>query len=79
MSDEDGAKEPVARWIYKKKKKQLPIENTNQQIIKDLVINNKEYELEKQPEEDVDWKKLLIKEAFKNYHCTLESFFKKLI
>ena len=24
-SDEDGAKEPASRWIYKKKKKQLPI------------------------------------------------------
>ena len=53
-SDEDGAKEPTTKWIYKKKKKWLPIEKPDQQIIKDLVTNSKEYVLEKQPEEDED-------------------------
>ena len=65
-SDEDGVEEPTSRWIHKKKNKRLPIENPNQQIIKDLVINSKEQVPEKYPEEDGDWTKLLIKEAFKN-------------
>ena len=65
-SDEDGFKEPTSRWIYKKKKKRLPIEKADQQIIKDLVINNEKYVLEKQPKEYGDGKMLLIKEAFKN-------------
>ena len=30
MSDEDGAKEPATRWIYKNKKKRLPIEMSHQ-------------------------------------------------
>ena len=42
-SDEDGAKEFVSRWIYKKKEKRLPIEKPDQQIIKDLVINSEEH------------------------------------
>jgi hypothetical protein len=41
-SDEDDYKEPAAKWIYKKKKKWLPIEKSDQQIIKDLVINSEE-------------------------------------
>ena len=66
MSDEDGAKEPTTKWIYKKKQKWLPFENTDQQVIKDLVINREEHVPQKQPKEDGDWTKLLIKEAFKN-------------
>ena len=65
-SDEDGTKEPAARWTHKKKKKSLPIEKLDNQIIKDLVINHEDHVPEKQVEEDGDWMKLLIKEAFKN-------------
>ena len=53
IGDEDGSKEPTTIWIYKKKKKWLPIEKPDQQIIKDLVINSEEYVLEKQPGEDM--------------------------
>ena len=53
-SDEDGAKEPATRWIYKNKKRRLQIEKPDQQITKGLVINREEYVLEKQPKEDGD-------------------------
>lgn len=41
-SDEDNIEKPLARWIFKKKQKQLPMEKPDQQIIKDLIINTKE-------------------------------------
>jgi hypothetical protein len=43
----------------------LPVENLDQQIIKDLVINSEEHVPKKQPKEDGDWKKFIIKKAFK--------------
>ena len=46
-SDEDNTEEPMARWIFKKKHKQLSMEKPDQQIIKDLIINTEEHVLDK--------------------------------
>ena len=40
-SDEEGFVEPVLRWIVGKKRKQLSVEQPDQQPIRDLVINVK--------------------------------------
>ena len=46
-SEEDNPKESMARWIFKRKRKCLPIEKPNQQMVQDLIINTKQQELVK--------------------------------
>ena len=72
---EDNSEEPMARWIFKKKQKRLPMEKSNQKIIKDLIINTEEHALDKQLEGDKHLMELLIKEAFEHIKAPLISGF----
>jgi signal recognition particle GTPase len=65
-SEEDNPEERVARWIVKKKKKHLLIENLDQQIVKDLIINTKQQERAKQSEGRCHSTKTFIEEAFRS-------------
>ena len=76
-SDEDNVEEIVARWIFKKKHKRLPMEKPDHQIIKDLIINTEEHAPDKHPEGDKDSMELFIKEAFENIKAPLISRFIK--
>ena len=64
-SDKDNLEELVARWIVKKKRKHPPIENLDQQIVKDLIINTKQQDPTKQSEGHCHSTKTFIEEAFR--------------
>ena len=56
-SDGDFTEEYKAMWICKRKKKRFQTEEPNRIIMKDLVINNKEYVPGQQPNKVKDWTK----------------------
>jgi len=56
----------VAKWIVKKKKKHLPIEKPDQQIVKDLVINTKQQMPAKKFEGHYHSPETFIEEAFRS-------------
>ena len=62
--DEDKTEEPIARWIVKKRQKWLPIEEPDQQIVKDLIINTEQHVLDKQSKGSNDSMELFFKEVF---------------
>ena len=63
-NDEDFTSQPKVIWTVKKKKKGSKVEKMDNVIIKDLIINDREYVLEKQHNKFKDWTKHLMKEFF---------------
>ena len=65
-SKEDGPEESVSRWIIGKKRKRLPQDQPDQQMVKDLIINIKQEEPIQQSARQCHSMKTNIEEAFKN-------------
>ena len=64
--EEDGPKEPVAKWIIGKKSKHPPQDHVDQQMVKNFIINIKQEEPAQPPAEQRHSMKTIIDEAFKN-------------
>ena len=65
-SEQDSLEEPVARWIVRKKRKRLPIEEPDREIIQDLITNTKQQEPTQQSEGHRHSMKTFIEEAFRS-------------
>ena len=65
-SEEDNHEETMAIWIVKKKRKCLPIEKLDQQIVQDLIINTKQQEPTNESEGHHHSTKTFIEQAFRS-------------
>ena len=65
-SEEEGPTKLVTKWIIGKKRKCLPKEQPDQQLVKDLIINVKKENLAQPSAKQRNSKETIIDEAFKN-------------